>query len=61
MSDLATTEVKLATAKQKKETADQAFKKGDVKAGEPTLLNNCDSPTHTPPKALFSYHEASFP
>jgi len=32
MADLTSTEIKLATAKQKKDSADQAFKQGDTKA-----------------------------
>jgi len=40
MADLTATQIKLATAKQKKDTADQAFKQGDVKAGELPFPDN---------------------
>lgn len=35
------TAMKLATAKQKKDTADQAFKQGNVKGGESLVLILC--------------------
>jgi hypothetical protein len=40
------TAMKLATAKQKKDTADQAFKEGNVKAGEDPWLSGFRLLTH---------------
>ena len=40
MADPTATQIKLATAKQKKDTADHAFKQGDVRAGELAFPDN---------------------
>ena len=54
MADPSATQIKLATAKQKKDVADQAFKQGDVRAGE------LPSPDNSPPIELMSSFEPLF-
>jgi hypothetical protein len=53
-------QLKIDTAKQKKDTADQAFKAGELKAGEiliSYLYSGCE---FTRRSALRSYHEVIF-
>jgi hypothetical protein len=54
------TAMKLATAKQKKDTGDQAFKEGNAKAGEcGWLIFSSFVQSITPVSALMSYHEVT--
>jgi hypothetical protein len=54
------TQLKIDTAKQKKDTADQAFKAGQVKEGKVMLSYLCGRYEFTRRSALRSYHEVIF-
>lgn len=53
------TALKLSTAKQKKDAADQAFKEGNVKAGEWDWLLSLAHSNRLLFPALMSYHEVT--
>lgn len=55
------TAMKLATAKQKKDTADQAFKQGDATAGWSFSLFLSWGTTISHTVALMAYHQVPFP